>query len=756
MADHSPQDISAALPIEAKSIKRKGLKRRAFLIGGAGLLGAGAFGLYWGDASATKRAKAMTVHGKEGSFLTWLKISEDDSVTLYVPHIDFGQGSHTALAQMLADELDADWARVKVEQAQAETAFANTALIKGLLTDLSGSAGFINALPTALLSMVARSVPLQMTGGSSAVRATGQFGMRVVGAAARLALIAEAADRLGVPASELATKNSVLTHVKSGKSLRYGELAVAAAERSLASAPKLKERKDYSYIGKSVARLDIPPKVDGSAQYGIDFKLPDMRVATIMAAPVRGGKLQSVDEKLAMAIAGVEKVVKLEDAVIVVAKGYWQALKGLQALTPAFSDAGHGALTSASIYAAQNAKRKAGKADGEAGDGDVDAAFAAAGAKVVEATYHVPFLHHAMMEPVALTGHYKDGKLDIWGGTQDPVATKMMAAAAAELDSDLVTFHPMIMGGGFGRRFPDQYEAIGQIARLAKQLSYPVKLIWSREEEVTHGTYRGQNSARLKAALGKDGKITAYRNDYVQSGTAEGEVGFIYTVPATSRRHFDYKSNQWDGAWRSVNSSQHGFYNESFMDELAHAAGQDPYKFRRAHLATGSRHLAVLDMVAKRSGWGTPLAAGHGRGIAIVDSFGTVVAQVVEASLKADGTPKVHKAWAVVDCGTTVNPRNADAQIMGGLIMSLSATMGEEITIDKGAVVQSNFSDYPILKMADAPVTVDVHFIESDAQMGGIGEPGVPPASAALANALFALTGKRVRTLPIKSQASVI
>ncbi len=753
MTDQSPQDITAALPVEAKPAKRKGVKRRAFLIGGVGMLGAGAFGLYWSDRSATKRAVALTAGSNDGSFLTWLKIGTDDSITVYSPHIDFGQGTHTALAQMLADELDADWSKIKVEQAPAETAFANTALVKGGLAGVT-SLGLANALPAALLSLVARSATLQLTGGSSAVRATGQFGMRVVGAAARLALIAEAADRLGVPASELATKNSMVTHAKSGKSLGYGALAVAAAERTLASDPQLKQRQDYRYIGKSVARLDVPSKVDGSAKYGIDVKLPDMRVATIMAAPVRGGTLQSVDEKPAMAIAGVEKVVKLEDAVIVVAKGYWQALKGLRAIEPKFNDAGHGGVSSASIYAAQDAKHKAGKADGDEAEGDVDAAFGAAGVKLVEATYRVPFVHHAMMEPVVLTGHYKDGKLDIWGGTQDPIATKMRAAAAAEIDSDLVTFHPMIMGGGFGRRFPNQYEAIDQIALLAKQVSYPVKLIWSREEDVTHGTYRGQYSAYMKASLGSDGKISAFRKDYAQSASGEGDAKFIYTVPATSSRYFEATSNIIEGAWRSVDASQHGFYTESFMDELAHAAGQDPYQFRRAHLAAGSRHLAVLDAVAKRSDWGKALADGHGRGIAIFESFGTIVAEVVEASLKADGTPKVHKAWAVVDCGTTVNPRNAEAQIMGAIIMSLSAAMGEEITIDKGAVVQSNFGDYPILKMADAPVTVDVHFIESSAQMGGIGEPGVPPASAALANALFALTGKRVRSLPIKSQAS--
>jgi isoquinoline 1-oxidoreductase beta subunit len=603
------------------------------------------------------------------------------------------------------------------------------------------------------MSMLARSMSLQITGGSSAVRFTGQVGMRVVGAAVRLALIEEAADRLGVSASELTTADSNVTHAASGRSLRYGELAAGAAERSLASDPVLKTRKDFKLIGKPVTRLDIPAKVDGSAVYGIDFALPEMRVATIAAAPVRGGKLESVEEAPALAVPGVEKVVKLDDAVIVVAKGYWQALKGLNALAPKFTDGGHSAMSTPSIYAAQDKLRAAGKPDNTAGEGDVDAAFKAAGDKLVTADFKVPFLHHAMMEPFALTAHFKDGKLEMWGGLQDPISTRARAAKAVGIAMDDVTFNPMIMGGGFGRRFPDVVEIIDQVALLAKQVDYPVKLIWSREEEVRHGAYRPQSSARLTAALDDKGRIAAWRSDYVQGDNAEAEAGFIYQVPATSRRHFAYRSNQTDGPWRSVNSTQIGFYNESFIDELAHAAGEDPYQFRRKHLPEGSRYLKVLDTVAQRSGWGAPLPEGVGRGIAIVESFGTIVAEVVEATLKEDGSPKVLKAWAVVDCGTTVNPLNAESQIAGGMIMGMSAAIGEAITLDKGAVVESNFGDYPLLKLADAPPAIDVHFIESDAKMGGIGEPGVPPASPALANALFAATGKRIRTLPLRTQA---
>lgn len=726
-----------------------GVKRRAFLIGGAALVGGGLFAVKWADSSSMKRAGKLTAKDGESSFATWLKIGEDDVVTLYSPHIDFGQGSQTALAQMLADELDADWAKVRVEHAPAETAFANTPLGQGFIAGGMAVPSFLAGMVKAGFSMVARNYPLQLTGGSSAIRMTGQFGMRVVGAAARTALVAVAAKRLGVPGSELSTSDSKVIHQKTGKVLRYGELASEAAEMSLSLEPRLKERKDYKFIGKPVHRLDIPAKVDGSAKYGIDFALPGTRVATVMSAPARGGKLVSVDPAPAMAVNGVEKVVKFDDAVVVVGKGYWSAIKGLRALSPNFSDGGHAQISSASVFEAQDRARKAGKAEDEGGDGDVAAAFASAGKSVHEADFRVPFLHHAMMEPFALTAHHKDGKLDVWGGLQDPLASKMIAAKAAGLDSDDVTFHPMIMGGGFGRRFPDNCEIIGQVARLAMQSPYPVKLIWSREEEIRQGTYRPQSSSHLKAALGPSGVITGWQNDYVQSETAEGETVFIYTIPAVSRRQIAYQSNQKDGPWRSVNSTQQGFYNECFMDELAEKAGVDPYEFRRKHLKPGSRHLAVLDAVAKRSGWGSPLEAGVGRGIAIVESFGTIVAEVIEASMGEDGRPKVHKVFAAVDCGTTVNPLNGAAQIEGGIIMGLSATIGEAITLDKGAVVQSNFNDYPILKLAESPASIDVYFIESDAPLGGLGEPGVPPAAPALANALFAATGKRIRSLPI-------
>jgi isoquinoline 1-oxidoreductase subunit beta len=719
-----------------------GVKRRAFLIGGAAVVGGGIFALGWADSAARNKAVDLTARGTDVSFNGWIKIGGDDFVTLYSPHIDFGQGSQTALVQMLADELDVDLGQVRLEQAPADKAFVNTMLGRAFMAEMSGQAGLIATVPAAIIGMLARSMELQITGGSSAVRFTGQQGFRVLGAGAREALVAEAASRLKVPTAELSTANGIVTHAKSGKSLRYGEIAAAAADRGVSSSPTLKDRKDWRYIGKPVARLDVPSKVDGSAVYGIDFTMPDMRVATIAMAPVRGGILVSVDPAPALAVAGVEKVIKLDDAVVVVAKGYWQAKKGLDALAPKFSDGGNGGISSASIFAAQDKLNAGGKT-----------LAAADGAKLVQADYKVPFLHQAMMEPWAMTAHLRDGKLEAWGGLQDPVSTRGVLAKAAGLDVDAVTFHPMIMGGGFGRRFPPYSQIIGQIAKIAVQLPYPVKLIWSREEEVRQGAYRPQVAARLQGAVGSDGKIAAWTSDYAQFADAGAEAKVPYTIPQVEARHHEYISNQVDAYWRSVNASQHGFFNECFIDELAAAAGRDPYDFRRANLPAGSRHLAVLDAAAKRAGWGTPLPEGTARGIALVESFGTIVAQVIEASFGSNGRPKVHKVTAVVDCGTTVNPRNAEAQVQGGIVMGLSAAIGEAITIEKGAVIQSNFDSYKILGLAETPPVIDVHFIESGATMGGLGEPGLPPVAPALANALFAITGKRIRQLPVVAPA---
>jgi isoquinoline 1-oxidoreductase subunit beta len=718
-----------------------GFKRRAFLIGGAAIAGGGVFALQYGDYAGRRDALALTRTDKAGSFTGWLRIGEDNRVTMFTPHIDMGGGTSTALAQMAADELDADWNMMIVEQAPVEPGFANAWLSKAILADPEMGMVALAMLPDSVFSAVARNGIQQMTGGSSAVRGTGQQGFRMLAAGVRQLLVEEAAERLGVPASELATANGVITHQETGKSLRYGELAQAAAKRSLPTKPALKDPKDFTLIGKSVPRIDIPGKVDGSTKFGIDVALPDMRVATIMAAPVRGGKLESVDPAPALAVKGVEKVISLENAVAVVASGYWPALKGLRSLSPKFSNNGSGAIATASMFAEQEKLANEAATTPEAGAG-----------KLVEASYRTPYLHHATMETFALTAHHKDGRLEVWGGLQDPLRAKHAIASAAGLDFENVTFHSMPLGGGFGRKFPFSLEILDQVVNLAMQLPWPIKIIWPREEEVAQGTYRPQGATTIRAALTPAGKIAAWHAAYAQAGGFDVGGSFIYDVPSLERKHVEHTSHILTGSWRSVEATQHGFYNESFIDELAHAAGADPLEFRKRHLASGSRAIAVLDTAAKASGWGAPLPEGSGRGIAVVECFGTVCAHVVQASVGDDGYPKVEKVWAAVDCGQIVNPRNADAQVMGGIVMGLSAAIHEEITIDKGAVQQTNLSDYRLLSLAETP-EIEIQFVPSTAPMGGLGEPGLPPAAPALANALFAATGKRIRHLPIKAQA---
>jgi isoquinoline 1-oxidoreductase subunit beta len=710
------------------------IQRRYFLIGGAAALGIGYFSV---EAGPTKQADQAP-----GSFSSWLRIEPDDTMTIYVPHIDFGQGSHTALAQMLADELDGDWTKVKTEQAPAELAYANDGLVKAAAA--ASLPDFLSGPVRGISGFAARQMTLQITGGSSAISMTGQFGMRTLGASVRLALLSVAASRLGVPVDQLTTANSIISHKASGRTLRYGELASEAANLSLTSQPKLKTRSEYRIIGQSPARLDIVGKVDGSAKYGIDFSVPDMRVATVMAAPARGGKLTSADKAPALAISGVEQVVTLEDCVIVVAKGYWQAQKGLRALAPVFTDGGHGQLSSAAIYQAHDDLTAAAK--------PALKTPAASQAKALDVRYQVPFLHQTTMEPLALVAHHQDGKIQVWGGTQDPLTTKKIIARESGLAAKDVTFHPMIMGGGFGRRFPDSMQIIGQVTKLAMKLPYPVKLIWSREEDISQGAYRPQTSARLQGSLATDGTIASWSNQYAQPSAAQSEADIFYTVPNKATAHIEHASNQPSSFWRSVNHSQQGLFTESFMDEMAYLAGTDPLEYRRKHLVGKDRHLAVLNDAAARGGWSTPIPQGHGRGIAIVESFGTIVANVIEISLKDDGSPKVLNVYSTVDCGTTINPRNAQAQVMGGIVMGLSAALGEAITLDKGAVVQKNLGDYPILKLADTP-NIDIKFIESEAPIGGLGEPGLPPVAPALAGALFMATGKRHRQLPILAQA---
>lgn len=728
------------------------MKRRTFLVGSA--IAAGGLGVGYRLWSDRFEARAATlVAGKGESLLAgWIKIGADDTVTVYVPHVDMGQGSHTALAMMAVDELDAAWSQVRVARAPGDKAFANRFLARGWIMQGLTVPSFLSGTVDMGFAEAARFINLQITGGSTAVRFTGQAGLRIVGAAARSMLVEAAARRWNVPTAELKTADGVVSHERSNRRVRYGELAADAARLSVPSTPTLKSAKDFKIIGRSLPRLDIPAKVTGEMVYGIDLRLPDMRYAAVTAAPVHGGTLTSVDPAPALQVKGVERVLPFKDYVAVVARSYWAARKGLAALKPVFSDGGNGTVSTATLRAQHN--RALASAGGKSMHEKGDAAQALRG-PIVEATYHVPFLHQAPMEPIAGTAQFKDGKLTVWAGEQDALGSTAALAKLTGLSLSDINLITMPVGGAFGRRSAASGHYLGQFAAIARAMApLPVKTIWSREEEFAQGAYRPQVATRIRAVLGTDGKPAAWSQVFIHTEGRNEAFGLPYAIANQSLRSVTSDTHVRTGSWRSVGHTQHGFYTESFIDELAHAAKRDPFEYRRDLLPAGSRERRVLELAAGKSGWGQSLPKGHGRGIALVSSFGTVVAQVVEASLDAEGMPRVHRVVAVVDCGGVCHPDTAQQQVEGAILMGLSAAIGEQITIERGVVRQANFPDYPIMSMDRVPPAIDVDFVASDAPWGGLGEPGVPPVAPALANALFAATGKRVRTLPVLKQAA--
>jgi isoquinoline 1-oxidoreductase subunit beta len=727
------------------------ISRRKFIAigtGAAALVGGGLFALRWSPVNPK-----IGDGTSQATFTQWIHIATDGGVTMNTPIIDMGQGSNTALAQMLAEELDVSMSQIKIVQAPAELEFANEftiGLYASAVVPTEKIPKVLNQATRALYGVEARKMAFQQTSGSHAIAATGQLGMRPIGAATRRTLIEIAASRLSAPITELTTEAGRVHHLKTSRSLGYGELALAATQLPLRIDAPLKPRQQFKVIGQSVPRYDIPDKVNGKAVYGIDFTLPNMRIANVRAAPVRGGKLESVDPAPALSIKGVQKVISLDNAVVVIADGFWAASKGVNALQPKFSDGGHGGLSSAAIFNSQDVLYEKAKPTESENVDATDKALASARSKKLTALYRVPFLHQAMMEPFALTAHFANGELAVWGGSQEPLGFKAAIVELSGLTADKVRFHPMMMGGAFGRRFRRSSQILAQVVKVAMQVPYPVKLMWSREEDVTQGGYRPQVSAQLSGALDDKGRIAAVHVSYAQNLSATDTVQDLlpYEIAEKGQRYYEYSSNQQRAVWRSVDYSQHGFYIESFMDELAHLAQVDPLKFRIEHLPANSRERRVLEEVARRSEWGTVPPGGRARGVSLI-SNSSVVAQVVEASWPdANAAPIVHRIVTVIDCGLVVNPRNAEAQIEGGVLMGLSAALAEKITLEKGAVVQRNFGDYPILRMVQTP-KLETIFLDSEAAIGGLGEMGVPPVAPALCNALFALTGKRIRTLPI-------
>jgi isoquinoline 1-oxidoreductase beta subunit len=724
------------------------------VLGGLGTAGALVVGYALWPSHRLERADKLAAKPGEHFVANWIKIAPDNSVTVLVPHCDMGTGIYTALPQMAAEELDADWSTVHVEAAPPDTLFANGAMAEGfILTSRHMTADQIPAFLRGTVANTFRTLAgimeLQITGGSSAVRATGVYGMRVAGAAAREMLVKAAAARWNVSTDACTTKSNHVVHVASGRSLGYGELAAEAATYSPSSTPTLKPKSAYTLVGKPIARVDIPKKVDGTTTYGLDIKAPGMSYAAIKISPVFGGKLKAVSVGEVSKMRGVQKIVQLEDAVVVVADRYWRARNAVAALNPVFDNGANGSVTSAQITARRVAALKGAdlKSDLKTGSG----AGALSGGRLVEATYQVPYLSHAPMEPMNATALYKDGKLEVWSGSQDGLGARSQCAKSANLDMENVTFHLLPIGGSFGRRLPGFFNFLDYAVKTAMAMpGTPIKLIFSREEDMQHDYYRPNVMSHFRAALDAKGMPVAWTNDYTTEGGADEQAHIDYGIPNQEIRYVKMTTHVPTGYWRSVESSWHGFFIESFVDELAHAASMDPVAYRLQLLADKPRHAEVVRQVAAKSGWGTPLPKGKARGIAMVESFETIVAHVVEIEIAPDGALKVDRVVSVVDCGMAVNPDGLKAQIEGGIVYGLSAALFGEITIDKGAVVQQSFPDYDVVRFKECPA-IEVHIVDSGAALGGAGEPGTPPIAPAVTNAIFAATGIRVRELPLKN-----
>lgn len=722
------------------------MNRRRFLLGTTVVGG----GLLIGYASTRPSKHRLANDANQEPYLTtWLRIDPDNTVTVIVPHSEMGQGVHTALPMMAADEMDADWSKVKVEQAPATDLFANGVLVKGFIESMGVSIpGFLQGIASSATMKVAEIMNMQITGGSSSVRFTGEVGMRSAGAAAKEMLVKAAAARLGVAENELSTSLSYVHHEASGRSLSYGELATDAAQFEPSSEPTLKTPEQFTIMGKSIPRVDIPAKVDGSAQYGIDAQPQGLLYAAIKISPVFGNKLLSVNSEAVSGRRGVVKVVELEDAVAVVADNYWRAKQALAALDIQFETSESDSVSTESIFAQYDEALK-GEVNEDVELGDTPAALSSA-AKVFEASYRVPYLAHAAMEPMNCTVHFHDGKCDVWTGTQDNLGIRGQVASVAEMDENDVTLHSCYLGGGFGRRLPNTTDTIVQATKIAQHFDVPVKTLWSREDDMQQDYYRPAVTSQFRAGFDAQNNLIAWQNYYIGKNEPAEAAHTPYDIPNQSIAYADSPTHIRFGAWRSVAHSQHTFFMESFVDELAHQSGQNPYQFRLSMLASKPRHAAVLRAAAEKALWNQNLPEGHAQGIALQESFGSIVAQVAEVSIDRTGQVQVHRVTCAVDCGRSVNPDTVISQAESGIIFGLTAAIYGEITIKDGKVEQSNFTDYEMIRLKDSP-QIDVVTVESGAAVGGLGEPATPPIAAAVANALYILTGQRVRELPLKN-----
>lgn len=754
------------------------MKRRTLLLGAA----AGGTALLVGWLAMPQRSRlgaAGLWPPAEGEVALngWIEIGADGRVVVAMPRSEMGQGVHTALPMLAAEELDVPLASVRVEQAGADALYGNVAmLLAGLpfhpLHDESED-GFGRAKAARwVVGKLAREIGINATGGSTSVMDAWEV-LRTAGATARASLLGAAALQWRLPVDELVVRDGVVSH-PSGRSAPYGELARYAA----ATPPgrvRLKPRSDWRLIGTPAPRLDLPAKVDGTARFGTDVRLPGLKFAVLRLSPWLGGGLGRLETDAALRLPGVERVVRLPAyagstaGYAVIGRSSWHALRGAAAVGVDWTPPPGGGPDTRRVAARLEQAVRAGGGTVFFERGDVASAEARA-AQVLEAWYSAPHLAHLTMEPMNCTARVADGQVELWAPTQVPAMAREVAARVAGVPQDAVTVHVPLLGGGFGRRLEVDY--VAQAVRVAMDAGgAPVQLLWPREEDTTHDFYRPMHVARLRAVLGADGAVEslaitsagdAITPRWIERAmpalagpvelpdktTAEGLFDLPYGVAHQRMEHVHTRTGLPVGFWRSVGHSHNAFFSEGFVDELAQAAQRDPVAFRRVLLAGAPRYRAVLDLAAAKAGWGAALPAGRARGVALHESFGSIVAQVVEVSLE-QGRPRVHRVVCAIDCGTVVNPGIVAQQMESAVVFALGAALHGRIDIVEGQVRQRNFPDQPLVALRDAP-KVETWIVPSERPPGGVGEPGVPPLAPALAGALHALTGQRLRSLPLR------
>ncbi|MBL8348345.1 MAG: xanthine dehydrogenase family protein molybdopterin-binding subunit [Rubrivivax sp.] len=759
--------------------------RRRFILGTLGTAGALVVG--WSVLPPRQRltpSEPLPPVAGQLALNGWVRIGSDDSVSVVVPKSEMGQGVHTAAAMLLAEELDADWSRVRVEQAPVDAIYNNIATVVDGLPFHPDDEGAIKKLAAWLSAKTMREVGPMLTGGSSSIKDL-WLPMREAGASARSMLVAAAAARWSVPVEEIQVAAGQVTHPASGRSVRFGELAALAAAQALPRDVKLKEPSEFKLIGKDTPRLEARAKGEGTAGFGIDVVLPDMLYATVAMCPTLGGKVASLAGAKAMSLPGVKSVFALDGyhggtaAVAVIADTPWHALKAIRAVDVTWDEAvPAAALNSRAAIEALGQRLEQGGGTAYFSVGDAETAIAGA-ARTMQADYTAPWLAHAAMEPINCTVQLKGGRATVWASTQVPDFARRAAAQALGLnDANQVEVKVQLLGGAFGRRLDVDF--IAQAAAIARQApgGVPVQTFWTRAEDTTHDFYRPACAARFRAGFDSAGNLLGVTG--LSAGqaivpqalkrlfglptvnfdktTSEGAFDQPYEWPAARIAHAVVELPVPVGFWRSVGHSHQAFFKEAFVDEMAAAAKADPVAFRLSLLRRHPRHAKVLQLAAEKAGWGTPLpAAPDGakvmRGVALHESFGSIVAQVAEVSLAVDsaGTKaiRVHRVTCAVDCGLAVNPNHVRQQMDSAVIFGLSAALHGAIDIERGRVTQTNYHDYPCLRMDASPV-IETHIVPSTAHPEGMGEPGTPPIAPAVANALFALTGQRLRTLPLK------